>query len=89
MAFGTYGPHDLWIVKATDLGEVLVRYCRKITRLNVERADKIKGLLVEQVMKSIPGNYPGIETAKLSKGLDPLAVKSLEVVRPTGTPGGP
>jgi hypothetical protein len=73
--FGTYGPHSIYIVKADELGSVLVRYYRKVCRVNLERKEQLKGNVKaegkaeKEFLRGLRGDFPGIEMARLPKGL--------------------
>ncbi len=70
MRFGVSGPFMLYIVSASELGNALVEYYRKVIRDNEQRIALLKtrgapaGLL-----KGLPGEYPGIEMTRLPDGL--------------------
>jgi len=70
--FGDYNPHTLYIVKANELGVVLVNYYRKVTSINTDRTKRLKEKFPneEAFLKTLPGDYPGIEMGKLPKGLE-------------------
>jgi diaminohydroxyphosphoribosylaminopyrimidine deaminase/5-amino-6-(5-phosphoribosylamino)uracil reductase len=74
--FGAYGPHTLSIVRANELGVVLVQYYRKISAQNRERADLVKRLVgnippkdKEDILKALGNIYPAIEMGR-PKGME-------------------
>lgn len=65
--FGSTGEYALSIATADDLGDVLIRYYRKVVRLNLDRRQSARGKKIDE---SILGtDYPGIEMSGLPKGL--------------------
>jgi pyrimidine deaminase RibD-like protein len=82
VSFGAAGLHDIHVVKTSDLGEALVGYYRKVVNRNVRRNDLLKAHLNTESIANLPGNYPGINLRRLSKGLDKLATFKVEVIAP-------
>ena len=74
--FGRSGAHRIYIVKANELGVLLVNYYRKIVRTNQERKRQIKGNLKfegkeeEDFLRGLRGDHQGIEMSRLPKGLE-------------------
>ena len=81
VSFGGAGPHDIHVVKMSDLGEALVSYYHKVARINLRREELLKACFNIEEIAGLPGNYPGIDIRKLSKGLDRLASFKVEVIR--------
>lgn len=80
--FGAPGDHTLQLVTATDLGNVLIRYYRKIVSLNTARRDQLKSRLSNyEDVKRLWGGYPGIEMNGLPKGIRLEASVSLTIAR--------
>jgi hypothetical protein len=65
--FGSTGDHDLCLVTADDLGDVLIRYYRKVVEMNLRRREKLRDKLPD--LSILGGDYPGIEMNGLPKGL--------------------
>jgi hypothetical protein len=93
--FGVYGPHTLAIVRANELGVALFNYYRKITGLNWQRARAVReyveslgdsGEYKEALFHRLKaGNlYPGIEMAKLPKGIELQDSVDVVVENPPG-----
>ena len=72
--FGAYGRHTLYIVKASELGIVLVNYYRKVVGINQQRTKQLNDRFNDgtdaDFIKTLPGDYPGIEMGKLPKGFE-------------------
>jgi len=75
--FGSYGPHKLCIVRASELGAGLIKYYLKVGALNRARSNKVKEVIrntglenEEAFLRSLGRDYPGIEMARLPKGLE-------------------
>jgi len=87
MYYGATGPHDIYIVKISNLGQSLVGYYHKVVKLNTRRAEILKRRFPAKELTGLPGNYPGFEMSKLSKGLDKLAAFRVDVVAPAPSEG--
>jgi pyrimidine deaminase RibD-like protein len=87
VSFGAAGPHDVYVVKMSELGEALVGYYHKVARINLHREGLLKDHFDITKIAGLPGNYPGIELRKLSKGLDRLASFKVEVAAPPAPAG--
>lgn len=79
--FGTTGDHTLYLVTATDLGQILVEYYRKVIRLNTERRDKLKEKLGDGSILLLGDNYPGIQMNGLPKGFRTEASVTLTIAK--------
>jgi pyrimidine deaminase RibD-like protein len=87
MHFGGCGPHKIYIVKANELGIDLVKYSRRVTQRIQQMKQKLKGhLKVEgeeketEFLNNLGGEYVGIETGRLPKGLELQDAIDIEVV---------
>lgn len=80
--FSSPGDHTLQLVTATDLGNVLIRYYRKIVSLNTARRDRLKSRLSNEDVQRLWGGYPGIEMNGLPKGIRLEASVNLTIARP-------
>jgi pyrimidine deaminase RibD-like protein len=69
--FGALGDHSLHIVTATEIGQVLIEYYRKVVRWNVERRERLKKYnpSQEDLARLLGGDYFGITMTGLQKGL--------------------
>jgi pyrimidine deaminase RibD-like protein len=86
--FGTHGPHAIYVVKASELGINLVKYYRKVCRLNLDRKEQLRGNLKaqgkeeeEKFLRKLRGDYPGIEMSRLPKGFEFQDMVEVEVVK--------
>ena len=75
--FGRSGAHRIYIVKANELGVLLVNYYRKIVRTNQERKRQIKGnpkfskgKEEEDFLRGLRGGSSRDWDERLPKGLD-------------------
>jgi predicted nucleotide-binding protein len=83
--FGTYGPHTLYIVKASELGIALRNYYREVIELNKQRTKLLRNNnIAEDLIKTLPGDYPGFKMGKLPKGMEMQASVDVLVERPPG-----
>jgi hypothetical protein len=89
--FGWHGPHSVFIIKANELGVSLVNYYRKVIRTNQERKAQLRGNLKVQgkaeedaFLKSLRGDYQGIEMSRLPKGLEIQDSVEIIVEKPPG-----
>jgi hypothetical protein len=57
------------LVTATDLGNVLFQFYRKVVELNVARSKRIKHELPELNPELLGGDYNGIQMNGLPKGI--------------------
>jgi diaminohydroxyphosphoribosylaminopyrimidine deaminase / 5-amino-6-(5-phosphoribosylamino)uracil reductase len=86
--FGRYGPHSIYIIKASELGVYLVNYYRKVFRTNQERKDQLRGNLKfenkEEVefLRTLRQDHQGIEMGRLPKGLEIQAMVEVIVETP-------
>ena len=79
--FGSIGDYTLQLVNASDLGNALIRYYRKVTQQNRERREKLREKFRGEIDLSIlGGDYPGIEMNGLPKGFQLEASVSVRVV---------
>lgn len=70
--FGATIDHTLHIVTATELGQVLIEYYRKVVRWNIERREMLKKRYhpsKEDLALLLGGDYYGIAMTGLQKGL--------------------
>jgi len=87
---GSYEPHTISIVRANELGSALVEYYRKITaqnangRLALEKYAHEKSLNQDELLRRLGPPYPGVEMARLPKGLQLLAQVNVQVEIPPG-----
>ena len=65
--FGTTGDHELRLVTADDLGNVLIQYYRKVVDENLNRRKRLRAQGVN--VSTLGGDYPGIQMSGLPKGL--------------------
>lgn len=65
--FGTTGDHELRLVTADDLGNVLIQYYRKVVDENLSRRKRLRAQGVD--VSTLGGDYPGIQMSGLPKGL--------------------
>jgi pyrimidine deaminase RibD-like protein len=83
--FGATGHYILHIVTATELGQALVEYYRKIISSNTQRRDRLKSKLSEDDMRLLGGDYVGIRMHRLPKGLHSEASLTVTIAeRPVG-----
>ena len=73
--FGRSGAHRIYIVKANELGVLLVNYYRKIVRTNRRGRDRSGRNLKfegkeEEDLRGLRGDHQGIEMSRLPKGLE-------------------
>jgi pyrimidine deaminase RibD-like protein len=86
--FGSYGLQTLHIVSATEIGQSLISYYRKVVNRNIERDAKLREVLgnsedTKKLIKELPGTHPGIQLGgTLPKGLQSLAMVEVEIERP-------
>jgi pyrimidine deaminase RibD-like protein len=96
--FGAYGPHTLAIVRANELGAALFNYYRKITGLNWQRGRAVREYVdsledskehKEELFHRLKAGrlYPGIEMAKLPKGIELQDSVDVIVENPPPGPG--
>jgi pyrimidine deaminase RibD-like protein len=91
--FGTYGPHTVCIVTASELGIDLVKYYQTVAALNIERerlAEKYldqNKLAGTEILEMLRHKYVGIEMGALPKGIEIQAMVEIEVERPPATAG--
>ncbi|MGA9800675.1 MAG: deaminase [Terriglobales bacterium] len=79
--FGGTGDYTLQLVTASELGNSLVRYYRKVIQQNRDRRERLRLKLRGEIDLSIlGGDYPGIEMNGLLKGLQLEASVSVKVV---------
>jgi pyrimidine deaminase RibD-like protein len=64
--FGGTGEQSLQIVTATDLGEILIQYYRKVVEHNRSRRERVRGKID---LSLLGGDFPGIEMTGPQKGL--------------------
>lgn len=85
---GSYEPHTIWIVRANELGSALIEYYRKITAQNVDRQRALtryatdKSLDRNELLGLLGQLYPGIEMARLPKGLQSQAQVTITIEQP-------
>lgn len=91
--FGGYGPHTLCIVRANELGVVLIRYYRKISAQNQKRSGQVKEVIrnigledEEAFLRSLGSDYPGIEMGRLPKGIELQDQVDILVENPSNPP---
>jgi pyrimidine deaminase RibD-like protein len=77
--FGVTGDHTLHIVTATELGQALVEYYRKVVILNIERRKTLHEKLSDHDMKLLGGDYIGIQLLSLPKGFHSEASVTVEI----------
>jgi pyrimidine deaminase RibD-like protein len=65
--FGSTGDHELRLVTADDLGNVLIQYYRKVVDENLKRRKRLSDQGID--ISSLGGDYPGIQMSGLPKGL--------------------
>jgi pyrimidine deaminase RibD-like protein len=75
--FGRPGVHTLHLITATELGQALVEYYRRVVEENRERRARVKGKLAADDWYLLRSNEIGIPMAGLPKGL--LSEASVEV----------
>lgn len=82
--FGNTEDFTLQLVTASDLGNALIRFYRKVTQQNRDRRERLRQKLHGEIDLSIlGGDYPGIEMNGLLKGLqleDSVTVKVIPKV---------
>ena len=78
--FGTTGSHTLLLVTATDLGNALIRYYKRVVRTNKDRRERLKAKLVAADLPLLGGDFLGIEMNGLPKGLAIEASVDVDVV---------
>jgi pyrimidine deaminase RibD-like protein len=66
--FGATGDYILHLVTATDLGQALVEYYRRVVILNMERRKNVIGKLAVDDVKLLGDDYPGIQMIGPLKG---------------------
>ena len=61
-----------------------MNYYQKVVRLNSDRTRQLleKFKSEEKFLKTLPGDYPGIEMGKLQKGLEMQAKVDVVIARP-------
>lgn len=86
--FGRYGPHSIFIVKASELGVVLVNYYRKVITSNLDRTKRLRANLKDQgvpendILRGLPNDYQAVEMGKLPKGFEFQAMVAVDVEEP-------
>jgi pyrimidine deaminase RibD-like protein len=65
--FGATGDHELRLVTADDLGNVLIQYYRKVVDENLNRRRRLRAQGID--VSTLGGDYPGIQMSGLPKGL--------------------
>jgi hypothetical protein len=79
--FGGTGDYALQLVTASELGNSLVRYYRKVVQQNRDRRERLRLKLQGEIDLSIlGGDHPGIEMNGLLKGLQLEASVAVKVV---------
>ncbi len=79
--FGITGDHTLYLVTATDLGQILIEYYRKIIGLNTQRRRNLKGKIADESVALLGGDYPGIQMNGLPKGFRSEASVTLMIAK--------
>jgi pyrimidine deaminase RibD-like protein len=91
--FGSYGPHTVCIVKASELGAALVAYYRKVSAQNVEREQIAREYFLkaktggEEILTMLKPKYPGIAMGALPKGIEVQDIVDIIVETPLPTGG--
>jgi pyrimidine deaminase RibD-like protein len=65
--FGSTGEQVLQLITANDLGNILIRYYRKVVQANLRRRELLRGKLPD--LKLLGSDYPGIDMGGLPKGV--------------------
>jgi pyrimidine deaminase RibD-like protein len=85
---GSYEPHTISIVRANELGSALIEYYRKISAQNADRQRALaryateKSLDKNELLGHVGQLYPGIEMARLPKGLQLQAQVTVTIEQP-------
>lgn len=79
--FGSTGDHTLQLVTATDLGNALFQYYRKVVGINIARRDRLKPKLSQDDMLLLGGDYNGIQMNGLPKGVQLEAAIRVNVAK--------
>ncbi len=66
--FGGTGDATVHVVTASDLGQVLIEYYRKVVDQNIAREAKLKGKLTDEDKKLLGGHWVGIPMIGMPKG---------------------
>jgi pyrimidine deaminase RibD-like protein len=84
--FGSYGRHDVHVVRVSDLGSLLFEYYKTTSSRNVERRNRIRKAYPDVPDQIFQGDYPGIPMATPPRGLDIQVSISIVIEDPRERP---
>jgi pyrimidine deaminase RibD-like protein len=73
VSFGSTGEHTIHVVRASELGSVLISYYHTVVDRNLKRRSKLKDEYPDLDYNILGGDYYGIPMTKLPRGLDSQA----------------